>query len=337
MRKFRSHRGMVLIFALWVLGILTILAVSMAAGIRQKITLVARLDERSRMNYLLQSAVKKTAAYIHQQLEASSLMFTPAVKLNLLNNTGALANVFLGQDNAGIGYMLRKGESLRWGVVDEESKLNLNKTNTATLTVLLTKVLALKDEQTAKLARALLDWRQYGESEITGFFSDEYYSQLQHPYPKKSAPYETLDELLLVKGVDQQTFETLISFVTIYGDGAVNINTASAPVLEALGLAEAVVEKILLVRRGRDGVDATADDYVFSRTFEITADLNTVVRLTLEEARAIDALNMKGLLSTNSFYFTIEATGQLASRSVTNLARAVFSAREDKIVYWNEQ
>ncbi len=59
MRPHRCRRGMVLVLLLWVLGILTILAVSVAAGIRQKIFLVARLDERSRMNYLLEAAVKK--------------------------------------------------------------------------------------------------------------------------------------------------------------------------------------------------------------------------------------------------------------------------------------
>ena len=86
MIRFRSNQGMVLIFALWVLGILTILAVSLAAGIRQKIFLVARLDERSRMNYLLQSAVKKTAGFIHQQMEESAFAYTPSVKINLHNN-----------------------------------------------------------------------------------------------------------------------------------------------------------------------------------------------------------------------------------------------------------
>ena len=44
MKDRQSHRGMVLIFALWVLGILTILAVGVAGGIRQNIFLVARLD-----------------------------------------------------------------------------------------------------------------------------------------------------------------------------------------------------------------------------------------------------------------------------------------------------
>jgi len=111
---------MVLIFALWVLGILTILAVCVAAGIRQKIFLVARLDERSRMNYLLQAAVKKTAGYIHLQMEVSAFEFTPAVKMNLFNNARELSQINLGYDTAGVGYAPLWGNdaSLRWGVVD---------------------------------------------------------------------------------------------------------------------------------------------------------------------------------------------------------------------------
>ena len=88
--------------------------------------------------------------------------------------------------------------------------------------------------------------------------------------------------------------------------GLVNINTASKEVLMALGLQEALVDKILSVRRGRDGLDATADDYVFLKTFEIAADVNALIPLLPIEMRSIDALNMKGLLGVNSYYFTIE-------------------------------
>jgi len=335
----QSRSGMVLIFALWVLGVLSILAVSVAVGIRQKIFLVARLDERSRMDYLLQAAVKKTAGYIHMQMEVSTFQFTPTVKMNLLNNAGELSQIDLGHDSAGVGYVVPSGKdtSLRWGVVDEESKINLNTTDPVTLTNLLTNVLSLKDEDAVKLARSLLDWRQFGEGEITGFFSDDYYSNLQYPYPKKSAAFESLDEILLVKGMNKQMYDKLIHYVTIYGTGAVNINTASREVLEALGLADTLVDKILLVRRGKDGIDGTPDDYVFLRTFEITTDLNAAMGLNLDEARAIDALNMKGLLGTNSFYFTIEATGKLEHRSRSKLVRAVYSSREDRIVYWKER
>jgi len=338
MRIRQSRGGMVLIFALWVLGVLAILAVSVAAGIRQKIFLIARLDERSRMSYLLEAAVKKTAGYIHQEMELSSLEFTPEVKMNLTNNTNELSNIMLGHDSAGVGYVSPDdGTSLRWGVVDEESKINLNRTNQQTLTNLIMNVLSLSDEDSAKLAESLLDWGQTGESEINGFYSDDYYANLQYPYPKKSAPYESLDEILLVKGMDKQKYEKLINYVTVYGDGSVNINTASKQVLEALGLSDVLVDKILSVRRGKDGIDGTADDNVFSKTFEISANINSIVALTLDEARAIDFLNMGGLLTTNSYYYTIEATGKLASRSTMRSVRAVYSSRDDKIIYWNER
>lgn len=339
MRIRQSRGGMVLVFALWVLGILTILAVSVAAGIRQKIFVVARLDERSRMNYLLQAAVKKTAGFIHQQMEVSSFAFTPAVKMNLFNNGNELSAIALGNDKAGVGYISVSGDkmSLRWGVVDEESKINLNKTDVATLTNLLSNVLSLRDEDASKLAQALLDWRQYGEGEVTGFFSEDYYSNLQYPYPKKSADYESLDEILLVKGMNKQMYERLINFVTIYGDGAVNINTASKEVLMALGLADTLVDKILTVRRGKDSMDNTFDDQIFLKTFDIAVEVNAVIPLTLDEARAIDALNARGALGTNSYYYTIEATGRLASRAIPRSVRAVYSAQDDKIIYWKER
>ena len=283
MKVHQSRRAMVLVFSLWVLSILTILAVSVAAGIRQKIFLVSRLDERSRMTYLLEAAVKKTAGYIHQQMEVSSFEYTPTVKMNLLNNASELATITLGADTAGVGYVPVDGDdkSVRWGVVDEESKINLNKTDVLTLTNLLVSVLSLKDEDAAKLALALLDWRQYGEGEVTGFFSEDFYTNLQYPYPKKSADYETLDEMLLVKGMNKQMYNKLIDFVTIYGDGAVNINTASGQVLEALGLADSLVDKILSVRRGKDDIDGTADDHVFLQTYDIAAEVNTVIQLTV--------------------------------------------------------
>jgi general secretion pathway protein K len=329
---------MVLIFALWVLGILTILAVSVAAGIRQKIFLVARLDERSRMSYLLQAAVKKTAAYIHQEMEISSFVYTPGVKMNLGNNTRELSQITIGHGHASVVQSsLEASVSPRYGVVDEESKINLNKTNQVVLTSLLTRVLELKDEDAAKLAAALLDWRQYGESEVTGFFSEDYYSNLQYPYPKKSADYETLDEMLLVKGLTQQRYDKLIPYVTIYGDGAVNINTASREVLIALGLGESLADKILSVRRGKDGLEATGDDHVFSKTFEIALDVNAVVALQPSEMRLIDALNMRGLLGVNSYYFSMETLGRLSGLPSPRRVRAVYSARDDKIVYWKER
>jgi hypothetical protein len=137
--------------------------------------------------------------------------------------------------------------------------------------------------------------------------------------------------------MNKQMYDKLINFVTIYGDGVVNINTAPKEVLSALGLADSLIDKILNVRRGKDDIDATADDHIFLQTFDIAAEVNSFIPLNLDEARAIDALNRRGVLTTSSFYYTIQATGKLASRSTLKSVRAVYSSREYKIIYWKER
>jgi hypothetical protein len=69
--------GFLLIFALWTLGLLSILAVSVATGVRQKIMLVEKLDGRSRLSYLLQSASAATRAMVQKQLAGSGFFCIP--------------------------------------------------------------------------------------------------------------------------------------------------------------------------------------------------------------------------------------------------------------------
>lgn len=80
-----------------------------------------------------------------------------------------------------------------FGVVDESSKLNIN---SADIDMLLGLPL-----MTPELAASIVDWRD-PDSVITegGGAEDEYYLLQDEPSYCKNAPFETLDELLLVKG-----------------------------------------------------------------------------------------------------------------------------------------
>lgn len=315
------------------------MAMGIAAGVRQKTVLVKKLDERSRMHYLLEAAAARSKVYIRQQMEQGQQMYSQALKTNLHNNPAVFASILVGEDQAQVSFTLYEGAlvSERFGVVDEERKINLNKTDVLTLGKLLDRVLGIKTDDAQKLARAILDWRQLGESEAVGFFSDEYYSNLQYPYPKKSAEYEVLDELLLVKGVTKDVYERLLPYVTIYGDGRININTAPAPVLYALGLQDEVVEKILTVRRGKDGIEGTADDWFFSKPFDVPAEVSAFVKLEPTDARSIDALNLQGSISCNSYYFSMNVRAILARSQWSKNAWMVFSPAENKILYWREK
>jgi general secretion pathway protein K len=99
---------------------------------------------------------------------------------------------------------------------------------------------------------AMIDWWDYdeertvfdpGSSSIgTAGSEDDIYGQYRDPYVVKNAPFDSLEELRLVRGVGDDFWATFIESdfddprsrkVTIYGSGAVNANLAPPEVLLA--------------------------------------------------------------------------------------------------------
>lgn len=54
------------------------------------------------------------------------------------------------------------------------------------------------------------------------------------PEDAKGGKLDSINELLLIPGMDKESYEKLLPYVTIFGDGTVNINTAAEPVLKSL-------------------------------------------------------------------------------------------------------
>ncbi len=329
-----------MIFALWVLSFLAVLAANLGYGVRQKMTFMKRIEERSQMNHIAHGGVKVALAYLTDDLQKSQFQYTAASKSFRHNNPDRFANIRVVGGNSEVGYFAvtdERGLEKRFGVVDEEGKINVNTADKLVLKRIVGLALSLDEQYAQKIAEAIFDWRQAGDSELKGFFSDDYYANLKYPYPKKSEPFELTDELLLVKGIDRPMVDVLRNYLTVYGAGKVNINTASKPVLMALGLDEAVADKVLKVRRGNDGIEATPDDHIFYRSFDIAAEVGNGVKIEPDEMRAIDQLNLRGLLTTNSFYYTIESNSFWdRSRDKKNII-CVFNATDNRVVYWKER
>ena len=98
------------------------------------------------------------------------------------------------------------------------------------------------DERKAgDIADAIKDWID-ADSDITapGGAETSYYATLNPPYAAKNLPLDCIEELLMIKGITKELFTGtkerpgLSQFVTIYGDGFININTAPKLVLRAL-------------------------------------------------------------------------------------------------------
>src|SRR3989338_3786383 len=310
-----NKTGSILIMVLWILVFLSVLAVSLGVKVRQRIILMNRLESRDKLQLIAESGIRKAIVLLNQDIEQSEAQFTSEAKAVRFNNEKEFASMNLRDGTVAVSYEYSDGPGYlavkRFGVVDEESKINVNKAPEMVLRSLIKTVLGADEPQGHDLAQAIVDWRKVTEGELKGFYSDSYYDNLQDPYPPKKADFEIIDELLLVKVFDAPRFKRLSPYLTVYGEGRVNINTASRPVLIALGMEGELADKVLFARRGEDGIESTMDDYVFQKTDNIVNELKGFVDLSHSQAAAMDQLNQEGKLDTNSRYYSIRAEGKL--------------------------
>jgi len=336
----KKRQGTILILALWSLSLLTVFAVYLGVAVRGKIKLQSRIEERDKLYFLAESGVKKAIAVLNNDLMLNEYAFTVKAKQARHNNPEYFKNIPLAEGTVDISFedFSESGSSAqtRYGLTDEQSKVDINKADIATLQRLIKNVLGWQEQPARELAQAIFDWKEYGRNELVDFHGDEYYQSLQYPYSAKDGPFETIDELLLVKGMTKEILEKLKPFMTIYSNNAVNINTASRVTLLAMGWEETLVDKVLRVRRGPDGEEATKDDFIFESADTVNLDLQNFVQLEGVELYQIDEMFRGGQLATNSTHYTIIAQAAFRGQE-RKVITCVFDVIRSKIVYWREE
>ena len=81
----------------------------------------------------------------------------------------------------------------------------------------------------------IMDWVNSGGERFGGGDKDAYYEKQSPPYRAKRGRFFTVDELRLVRGIDEKLFGKLKPVVTVYSyDGRININNANDDVIRSL-------------------------------------------------------------------------------------------------------
>lgn len=337
------YKGSILIIALWSICFLATFAVILGYGIRQKASLVRRIDERSRSRLAAEAGVKRAIIELGVKdiVPEEAAVEYYALDSACSNNIAAFKGVIVGSSSYDVSYdFLNEKTGLletRYGLVDEESKININRADQALLRKLFKIALGFDDMEAQQLAASIVDWRD-SDSQLSiplGSAEDFDYHGVEYPYEAKDADFEVPDELLLVKGMDRDIFEGLKGYITIYGDGKVNINTASKTVLMVLGLESLTVSKIIAYRYGDDNILGTEDDGVFVSHADIVPKLSQFRSLSDGEIAQLTRVASQHL-AVDSKNFTIKSTAAVAGG--TGTAEAICVAdRDGKILYWQEK
>lgn len=330
-----DYKGSILIIALWSLCLLSAFAIILGYQVRQELVLANRLDEKDKLRFLAEAGIRKGI----MKLIKAEIKPYDALNDGWSNDSGVFKDINLGDGEVTISYdSINKKSGLpeiRYGFVDEERKININKIDAKVLERLFKIVFNYEDLQAQELAACIIDWRDE-DSELSlpfGSAEDSYYNNLLFPYGAKNLEIEVLDELPLIKGIDDKVFEKMKDYVTIYGDGRVNINTASEVVLLALGLDENIVNKIILYRLGEDDIEATADDNIFKISGEIAPKLSQIYQFSPSEIEQLLKVSEQ-YLTVGSKNFMIKAAAKTKGKNLM-LVNSVVN-RQGKVLYWRE-
>jgi general secretion pathway protein K len=202
-------------------------------------------------------------------------------------------------------YQLGRGTfSIR--VADLDRKYNINRADETILRQALTLIGAAPHEF-SMATDSILDWRDTDDTpRINGAESDSY-RILWPPYLAKNGPFDDLSELLLVRGITPTMYPALFDLFTPVSGPGVNVNTASAKVMQLIpAIDENIAQAIIQRRAGPDGLDGTADDTPFRNPVELST-LHSLPPGALQQ--------FTGLFTTRSQVFEVKVTARIEDES----------------------
>jgi general secretion pathway protein K len=235
----KSDSGVVLIIVLIVTAILTTLVVDLIyfTQIDSEISANTRDDIKAR--YIAKSGVNVVAGAMKE---------TPLEDLkkatSLLNNQGEESDEIW---SIRVPVLPVGDGNVSLTVIDERSKINLNalvnqSSNRVDQQVKaeaaqLFRILDVDPRKSDLFIASLINWLDrpikggQNDQDSSGAGAD-YYLGLENPYNIKNGPLDSVDEIRMIRGMDEEFFEKIKNYVTVYpADKKVNFSTASKPVM----------------------------------------------------------------------------------------------------------
>jgi competence ComEA-like helix-hairpin-helix protein len=188
--------GSILIGVLWCMVLLSVLVIGVLHTARMDLMVVKNYGDRTQAHYLALAGVERAKALLYQDVVLR--------QQTVRNHTGSLYNDPKDFQDVPLGrgkfQVFRRappedGGGVIYGVCDEESRLNLNTASAGQLTNL--------TGMTPDILGAIIVWRSAATEAppARGGANSDYYMSLRPPYLARNGPFQTVRELLMVRGV----------------------------------------------------------------------------------------------------------------------------------------
>jgi len=303
-------KGTVLIVTIWVVLVLTGLALVFARSMR-----VAAIVAANHVATLEAECVAAgVSEYIISQLTAGMEEGTAAMMDSQLEEA-----MQVGQ---GYFWLLRSNleddDEFAYGLTDEAGKINLN---SASLEMLLR-----LPGMTSELAASIIDWRDEDSEISPGGAENEYYLLQPEPYNCKNSAFETVDEILLVKGASEELLYGEDTNLNGVLDDHENDADQSDPPDNRNGRLEPGFYDYVTVYSVEANVDSQGNQRININDSIARGELQSALQEVVTEERSLEIMNLvptrPAFANVLDFYFVtglkFEEFTQIADRLTTS-------------------
>jgi general secretion pathway protein K len=302
------EEGIVLLLVIMILTLISVLILSWAQEWRTELKLASNFGEAHKCQRLAEAGIY----YALGKLVTTKTTEASGMSAAAPQAQGDYGGLWLGDQQPHVVELTDGMAEVRVG--DEGGKINLNLAPDPLLQSFFT-VLGLPEPQVRTVVDSIQDWRSKGNSPRLNGAKSAYYLSLDPPYVAKNGPFETVEELAWVRGLEASPLIPQLSrWLTVYSStGGINLNTAPLEVLLAMGIARDTALNIMATRK--------------------TMPLRNLQEIAQTNTNPMLGAGVQMSLQSSPF-FTITSTGMVKKNSGRQTIRATVRIEVNQQVPW---
>ncbi len=248
---------------LWVIAILSVVVLEFCFAMRTEVNIVSNFKEETQLYGIAEGGVHRAIAEMVYKHDARVQQLRKTI---ILEEIPPEKREWMADGRPYLLPFVQGTCEVR--VMSEAGKININTVSDATLRKIMTQF-GLEGEAKDVVVDSILDWRDPDDLYRINGAENDYYQSLKEPYNCKNGNLDSIEELLLVRGVTPSLFygrkETkkeeevfnlkmegigLKDIFSIYASGEqIDINSATLPVLRILlGVPKEIADQIIQAR-----------------------------------------------------------------------------------------
>lgn len=259
------HQASVLVGVLWCIALLSVVVVSVLHTTRMDLRLARHQADVVQARYLALAGIERAKASLFDDVRQRRRASRPMDNA-LADAPNLFREVQLGRGHFNLLNPSPSGGPPTFGISDESGRLDLNTASTNELLRL--------PGMTLDVAAAIVDWRDTDNTPVAGGAEAPSYASRTPPTLPRNAPFQTLRELLMVRGVTTARFQGnaaqpgwnhLLGISahapdrTASGEERINLKTADERTLAGVRGFNPAIARAIIARRGQNEFNSLLD------------------------------------------------------------------------------